>query len=200
MSKNTWHAKINTDKHFVEMSVSKCYELSDNRLAFIAVFALTCGCICSKQEVCEKESLSREIFQTTRKLPSIPPRVDDFPTVSRASYLSDTLDKLHVRTVPTVIRMTRNFLYGNQLSFDRCNGARACLCAWMTTLDTEYFPSHVSITVWRCSANMMIYWRRIRLIHRRRKFVYDFSCEFVRCLIFINRRYQTKCWFFPSEK
>lgn len=105
-----------------------------------------------------------------------------------ASYLSDTLDKQHVRTVP-MVRMTRNFLYGNQLSFDRCNGARACLCAWMPTLGTEHFRSHVSITVWRHSINMMIYWRRIRSIHRRWKFGYDFSCGFIGCLIFINCRY-----------
>lgn len=49
-------------------------------------------------------------------------------------------------------------------SFDRCNGARAR----MPTLGTEHFRSHASITEWRHSINMMIYWRRMRLIHRRR--------------------------------
>lgn len=43
------------------MRVSECYDLSDNRLAFIAVFARIRACIYSKQQVCEKESLARDI-------------------------------------------------------------------------------------------------------------------------------------------
>lgn len=97
ISKNTWYAKINTDKHFVEMSmcVSECYDLSDNRLAFIAVFARTHvrSYIRSMREV---EPSERYFRRCGEKLPSIPLHVDDFS----ASYPSDTLDKLHVRTMP----------------------------------------------------------------------------------------------------
>lgn len=81
------------------MSVSECSELSDNRLAFIAVFvAHTRMHMFEAEGMREAEAFRERYFKRRGYFPSIPPRVDDFPTVSRASYLSDTLDKLHVRT------------------------------------------------------------------------------------------------------
>lgn len=118
------------------MRVSECYDLSDNRLAFIAVFARThVHAYIRAESMREGEPRERYFRRRGEKLPSIPLHVDDFS----ASYPSDTLDKLHVRTMSNYGQTTWNFLYGNQLSFDRCNWARACLwvyqCWALSTFD-----------------------------------------------------------------
>lgn len=78
------------------MRVSECYDLSDNRLAFIAVFARThVHAYIRAESMREGEPRERYFRRRGEKLPSIPLHVDDFS----ASYPSDTLDKLHVRTM-----------------------------------------------------------------------------------------------------
>lgn len=95
---------------------------------------------------------TREVFQATRKLPIDSPASTIFRRVLRTSYTHDTS-----YYVP---RSGRNFLYGNQLSFDRCNRARARLCTCVNVVRRALPIARPDSS--RDAVNMLIYWRRVR--------------------------------------
>jgi len=139
-------------------------QVSDSRFVHIyyrlRIHRTLCTGECRSKQVCENESpggwnaggISGDAVTSIDSLPMS----TIFRRVPRWSYTHDTS-----YVPPSPVRTTRNFLYGNQLSFDRCNRARARLCTCVNVA-RRAFPIACPDS-YGDAVNMLIYWRRIRM-------------------------------------
>lgn len=138
---------------------------------------------------------SREIFQATRKLPSIPlPAPMIFRRFLELLPLFDTSDKLHVHTIVTVTGWHEISSMEINFRFDRCN--RALVCAPCVNVACRALPIARSDSC-RDAVNMLIYWRKIRLntqvhvwFHREIRWMPGIS---------VNCYCQAEYWFLPKK-
>lgn len=152
----------------------------------------------------EKESRGDETREST---PGDAETSIDSPasTIFRRRILRRELHPRHFVCTTVTVRTTRNFLYGNQLSFDRCSRARARLCTCVNVVRRALPIARPDSS--RDAVNMLIYWRRVRFEYTQvaKGYVWFLRDSFRRMTgIFVD--ISVKCcrraeyWFLPPVK